>query len=504
MQIQVESAAFAPTGGTGSVRISAARECTWSAQSDAAWLRLSSPTEGQGEGSVQFTVAPNADPPSRTAQISVKDERLQVSQSGRPCAFEVSSTRELMDPPGGERTIEVGASSAQCGWTAATDVPWIAIVAGREGTGNGAVVFRVDAATGPQRTGTIAVAGQSVLVEQGTGCTVSINPSTVSVGPQGGDGSIQVASAAGCEWTVSANASWIRVLSGARGSGAGRVEFTVAANPGTERTGSVIVAGRTVTVSQQDGCTFALDRDEQSFGAGGGSGAAVVTAAPGCAWSATSGAAWITIAGASSGSGSGQVPFAVAANSGPAREAVVTIRGARLTIAQASGCTYTIAPSGQDVPATGGAGAFSIGTAAGCPWRATTVAEWMTLSDSSGTGPQQIRFDAARNSGPPRSATISVAGYTFTVSQGSPCTYLFAPANHVFDANGGAGNILVIVSGPCTWTAASTVDWIRMTGATSGTGNGLVQFTTAPNPGPARTGNLVIAGQNYLVTQRAR
>ena len=360
---------------------------------------MSSPADGQGDGSVQFTVAPNAAPSSRSAGISIKDQRLQISQAGKPCEFGLSTARESVDATGGERTIDVNASSAECRWTAAADAPWITIVAGREGNGNGTVVFQVAAVSGPQRSGTITVAGQTVHVEQGTGCTVSISPSSVSVGPQGGAGSIQVHSASGCEWTATSDASWITLSSGAKGSGVGRVEFSVASNPGTGRTGSLTVAGRIVTVSQQDGCTLALDRDRLSFAAGGGSGLAAVTTAPGCAWSATSGQPWITITGANSGSGTSQVPFAVSANSGPAREGALIIGGARLTITQANGCTYSAVPDGHDVPAVGGSGVVSLTTGAGCPWSASSSASWITLSGSAGAGSAQVRFHRRLESG---------------------------------------------------------------------------------------------------------
>ena len=66
------------------------------------------------------------------------------------------------------------------------------------------------------------------------------------------------------------------------------------------------------------------------------------------------------------------------------------------------------------------------------------------------------------------------------------------------------GSNLVIVTGACTWTAASDVDWITITSATSGIGNGLVQFVAAPNNGPARTGTLTIGGRRYQVSEAGR
>jgi len=94
---------------------------------------------------------------SRAAAITVEDQRLQISQEGRRCDFRVSSTSETVDLPGAERTIEVTTGSTQCRWTAAADVPWITIVAGREGSGIGAVTFRIDAVSGPLRHFRVAI-----------------------------------------------------------------------------------------------------------------------------------------------------------------------------------------------------------------------------------------------------------------------------------------------------------------------------------------------------------
>ena len=91
-----------------------------------------------------------------------------------------------------------------------------------------------------------------------------------------------------------------------------------------------------------------------------------------------------------------------------------------------------------------------------------------------------------------------------TVNQASPCEWVFLPPDHSFGASGGNGNILVIVTGACTWTATSDVSWVTVTSGASGTGNGLVQFVVAVNDGPARTGTLTIAGRRYLVTEAGR
>jgi len=504
VQVSAESAAFPPGGGSGALRISTSRECPWSARSDAAWVTLSPPVEGQGEGSVRFTVVANADPSSRAASISVNDQGLRISQEGKPCEFTVSSNHETVEGAGGDRTIDVRASAAQCGWTAATNVQWIAIVAGREGRGNGTVGFHVDAVSGPPRTGTITVAAQTVQVDQGTGCSYAIGTDTFSLDPSGGDRQVAVTAPSGCAWTADSRTPWLTVTTGSTGSGPGVVGFRVAPSNGPARAGTLTVAGRTVTVAQSLGCSFLVSPVSLSVGAPGGASTFQVATTSGCTWSAASGAAWITVTGGTSGSGAGQTQLTVAANAGPARAASATIAGESVQISQASGCAYTVSPSTQDAAGTGSTGAASISTAAGCSWTARSGVEWITMSALSGAGPAQITYTVAANQGPVRSGTITVAGQTFTVTQASQCTWVMAPPSHEFTATGGAGNILIIVSGACTWTAVSNADWIQLIAGASGAGNGLVQFVAAPNPGGARSGTLTIAGQSYIVNEGGR
>jgi Putative binding domain, N-terminal/Viral BACON domain len=504
LQVTTESSAFPPDGGSAALHISATRECGWSAKSEAAWVTLSSPADGQGEGTVRFTVVSNAEPSSRSASLSVNDQRVEISQQGRPCQLTISSSQETVDGTGGDLSIDVRASAAQCGWTAAANVPWITIVSGREGHGNGTVNFHVDAVTGPPRTGTLSIAGHSVQVDQGTGCSYAIGTNSFSVEASGGDRQVAVTAPAGCAWTAESGTSWLTITSGTTGSGSGSVVFRVAATDGPPRTGTLTVAGRTVTVAQSLGCQFTVSPTSLNVGSSGGTGTIQVQTAPGCAWSSASGEAWISLAGGSSGSGAGQVQLALGANVGPARNGSVTIAGQAVQIAQASGCTYSVTSSTQNVPGAGASGTASITTAGGCRWTAGSGVDWISVSPQSGNGPAQVLYTIAPNLSPARSGTITIAGHPFTVTQASQCSYTLLPPFHQFGPAGGFGSILVIVSGPCSWTTVSNADWIELRAGASGVGNGLVQFVAAPNPGGARTGTLTIAGQTYNVNEGGR
>ena len=172
---------------------------------------------------------------------------------------------------GGDGTVRVTASAASCAWTAASNAPWIS-VASSGGSGNGNLRYTVAANTGAARTGTLTVAGATVTVTQAAAppppaCAFTVSPLTESFGTAGGDDTIRVeASASSCAWTAVSNVPWITVAT-AGGSGNGSVRHTVAANTGAARTGTLTVAGATVTVTQAAAptCEFTVSPLSESF-----------------------------------------------------------------------------------------------------------------------------------------------------------------------------------------------------------------------------------------------
>src|SRR3954470_16519582 len=72
---------FAAGGGTGSINIATARDCTWSIATTASWMTLGGDRSGQGEPSVSYTVAANPVPAARSGSIVVGSQTVAVSQA---------------------------------------------------------------------------------------------------------------------------------------------------------------------------------------------------------------------------------------------------------------------------------------------------------------------------------------------------------------------------------------------------------------------------------------
>lgn len=102
--------------------------------------------------------------------------------------------------------------------------------------------------------------------------------------------------------------------------------------------------------------------------------------------------------------------------------------------------------------------------------------------------------------------TSSVVSPDPTPSVVSPdpaaCTFDVAPAAQIINSGlGGSGTVTVATTSMCGWTATTDVGWITLTAPTGGNGNGTVNFAAAYNPGPERTGRLIIGGQPSTITQ---
>ena len=103
-----------------------ARECSWTATSQAAWIQLSSATTGQGDGSVSFKVAANADPLERRGALGVADQIASVTQQAAPCKFDVQASAQEIGSTGGQTPVVVQTQDA-CTWNASSNATWVSL-----------------------------------------------------------------------------------------------------------------------------------------------------------------------------------------------------------------------------------------------------------------------------------------------------------------------------------------------------------------------------------------
>jgi hypothetical protein len=337
-------------------------------------------------------------------------------------------------------------------------------------------------------------------------CTYSISSASNTVTAEGGQGSFTVTpSTNDCEWSAVSSHSWVTITSGASGSGSGRVDYTVAANPGPSRTATITVAGNVHTISQTAAdCSYSISPTRRTIGGNGGSyNISVSVNIADCEWTASENVSWISLS-RTSGTGSGTVQVTVAANTGAARTATITIAGQSHRIDQDPvDCAFTIAPTSQSVSAAGVSYDVSVTATRGdCEWTASENLSWISLSRTSGTGSGTVQVTVAANTGAARTATITVAGNDHTISQtATDCTYRISPTSRSIDAREDEYNVRVRTTPDgCAWTSSENYSWISLL-PTSGSGDGTVRVTVSENIGEARSATITIAGQDHTINQ---
>jgi hypothetical protein len=343
--------AFPASGGSGNLVVSSARECSWSASSETAWIALGVPANGQGDGSVRYTVAPNPAATPRRGTVVLGSKSIEITQEPATCRFELDRRSFELAGSDGTATVNV-AAAAGCAWTAKAGASWITIVDGSQGSGAGRVRFRVSAnpATGP-RSGSLEVAGLRVDVRQaGTQsdgqpapgpspapeppCAYTLAPASADAGPGQTDGSVSAQTDAACRWTAVSDVPWLTLATGNATTGPGVVQYQAAANSGSStRTGHITV-GASVFTLRQAACSYSIDPASASYEAPGGTGGiAVQTQAP-CAWSARTNDSWIELT-AAGGTGDGRVGYEVKSNRRlAARTGTVTVAGQQFSVVQ--------------------------------------------------------------------------------------------------------------------------------------------------------------------------
>jgi hypothetical protein len=273
---------FGPEGGTGSapITVSAGTNCSWTATSSASFITFTTGS-GTGSGTAAFTVAVNTGA-ERTSTLTIAGSSITVTQraavatppatlaapsprspSGgqdvelRPTLvvnnaaatgnvgavtyrFEVSTDSTFPDDPAKTITQDgVAQGSGTTGWPVPRDLT------------QGVVYFWRARAT----NGTITTAFSTVESFKAGGglCSIVLSTTSVSASASGGSTTITITTNSVCSWVAISNDAFIVLTTPSSGSGSGSLTFSVAANTGAARTGSVTISGQTVTVTQAAG-----------------------------------------------------------------------------------------------------------------------------------------------------------------------------------------------------------------------------------------------------------
>lgn len=143
-------------------------------------------------------------------------------------------------------------------------------------------------------------------------------------------------------------------------------------------------------------------------------------------------------------------------------------------------CSFSISPASVSLGSSAGNGSVNVTTAGGCNWTASSSASWLTVSSgASGSGSGTVVYAASANPGPTsRSATLTVAGRTFTVSQSAPPT----ASIRVIAPNGGEA-WPIGATRTITWTSSGVSGYVKLELSRDGGTTWSVLASSTPNDG---------------------
>lgn len=331
------SGAHSAAAATNSFSLSASNFCAWSVVNTNPWINLLS-GDGSGDGTVTYALSANESLAARSGALVVGGEIFNVTQQAVVCGYGLSPADRVHASGPATDTISVLAPGP-CPWSVANTNPWINLLTGSNGAGDGVITYSLAAnPTALTRTGLLEVAGQTfVLAQQGVLCAYALSPTRRSHGPGANSNFFTVQAASGCLWTVNNTNPWIQLL-GDSGDGTNAVGYLIEANPTPlERLAWLTVDSATLIITQRAGasCTYELTPVSLAHGSSGGTGTVSIATGAGCAWDVTTTNDWIQFTTATNGTGGGGFDYALLANwELTARTGAVLVAGQTLPVTQ--------------------------------------------------------------------------------------------------------------------------------------------------------------------------
>lgn len=179
----------------------------------------------------------------------------------------------------------------------------------------------------------------------------------------------------------------------------------------------------------------------------------------------------------------------------------ISYAGLRASTPITTFCTYTLGPSTQVVPNTGGDVQIQVATQANCPWTAALDSSWIAFTNQSGAGSGAITLSAPANpTAYLRTVNVTAGGQSAAISQPAvACSYTVSPLEISVGYASASGSLNVSTSIFCPVVASSDSPWVSVNAGTSS-----VSYAVAPNAVPeARTATLTVGTQTVTLTQAA-
>ncbi|MGO4881135.1 MAG: SBBP repeat-containing protein [Bryobacteraceae bacterium] len=159
--------------------------------------------------------------------------------------------------------------------------------------------------------------------------------------------------------------------------------------------------------------------------------------------------------------------------------------------AKTNSCAESVSPGSAFFYPSAGSANFSVVAPSGCTWTPKAGATWIKIGSHGGPGAGPLAISVAANTGATRTGSVTIGKDKVTVTQAANgCTYSLSTYGLSFPQAGGPQQVGVTAGSGCEWVVTGLPLWLTVTSGASGTGNGTVTLTAAPNPFPQSRGGL--------------
>jgi hypothetical protein len=333
-------------------------------------------------------------------------------------------------------------------------------------------------------TGAVAISGggshSTALVVD---CYYTLMSQSANVAVEGSSGSFEVTAPSGCAWSSSSSSGWLHPTSS--GTGNGIINYTVDANLGAARSGTITVQGQSFTVNQVGICSYAINTSATPIAGGTVTGGGPVACDASVTLTASANPGYVFVNWTESGT--------VVSSSPSYTFAATASRTLVANFSLSTPLTYTISTSAA--PAAGGSTSGGGSKSAGAS---------VTVTASANAGYSFVNWTESG------SVVSTAASYTFTananralVANFSPGTYTISPSPSPMagGTTSGGGNLTAGSTVTVTAHANTGFNFVSWTegGITVSTFSSYT-FTASANRSLVANFSAVVAGGMPTVT----
>ena len=427
LSVSSSSLSFVCEGDTKSLNLQASNSMLeWSTTTTDSWLSIS-PESGSGNTTIMVKTETNVSTTYRKGKLTIVSGNvsipIDITQAGGVVTIGPSSL-DFSDH-GETKSLNLITPFA---WTATTSESWIKL-SSSSGNGNATLSVTAEANNSTaNRTGTITIVSGdktiSVPLTQAGG-SLSVSTATLNYIEAGGTKTIKISTSTSLSWTATTKDSWLKI-SPTSGKGDSSVIITAEANNSlSSRTGTITITSgeitRSVSISQEGVAPiFSVTPSSLSFFSARGKQSLSVTSNQ--FWTASSSVEWLNLS-MTSGTGDATVTVTVQENASiRGRTGVISfVAGDKMynvgVSQEGATPTFYVTPTSVSFPFSKSTNTLTV--TSNQSWTISSSLEWLTFSDTFGTGDAIVTINAETNySISTRTGTVvfNVGGTSYIVS----------------------------------------------------------------------------------------